>query len=464
MKTEISASIRITDPSKEILNWCKTNLIISNPNYIKKKRMGLWTGNEPKTISLYKIDGDTLELPFGVLRQLIIPILEGHWLRYLKQVNGVNYHANVNLYEYQQKAVSEMLEAKYGILQAPTGSGKTQMGIAMAVQGGYKTLWITHTTDLLNQSKERAERYIDKGLIGTITAGKVQIGKGITFATIQTLSRLNLSEYKYMWDCVIVDECHHVAGTPTTVTQYYKVLNVLASPHKFGLSATVHRTDGLIRATYALLGQVMYTVSDDEVAYMRTRVTIKAIATGIPIHISSLNPDGTLNYQRMISSYAENPQRNEQIISCLIDNSDHYNLVLSERVAHLYELYDSLPDVLKEQATVIDGKMTSKTQKAKRIHAIEDMRNGTKHYLFATYSLCKEGLDIQRLDRLYLTTPQKDYAVIAQSIGRIARTHEDKTDAIAYDFVDNSITARKAYKRRCTTYRKCGCEIVEGEG
>ena len=77
---------------------------------------------------------------------------------------------------------------------------------------------------------------------------------------------------------------------------------------------------------------------------------------------------------------------------------------------------------LRAQAAVIDGKMTSKKRKAEREQAIEDMRTGKKRYLFATYSLAKEGLDIPRLDRLYLTTPQKDYAVIVQSVGRIART------------------------------------------
>jgi superfamily II DNA or RNA helicase len=87
------------------------------------------------------------------------------------------------------------------------------------------------------------------------------------------------------------------------------------------------------------------------------------------------------------------------------------------------------------------------------------MRSGKKRYLFATYSLAKEGLDIPRLDRLYLTTPQKDYAIVTQSIGRIARTCEGKEDPIAYDYVDPMTNTVKAFKKRCTTYRKLGCEI-----
>lgn len=89
------------------------------------------------------------------------------------------------------------------------------------------------------------------------------------------------------------------------------------------------------------------------------------------------------------------------------------------------------------------------------------MRSGRKHFLFASYSLAKEGLDIPRLDRLYLTTPKKDYAVVTQSIGRIARTFEGKQDAICYDYVDRIGFCENQYKRRKTSYRKAGCRIIE---
>ena len=97
--------------------------------------------------------------------------------------------------------------------------------------------------------------------------------------------------------------------------------------------------------------------------------------------------------------------------------------------------------------------------KAEREQAIEDMRTGDKRYLFATYSLAKEGLDIPRLDRLYLATPQKDYAVIVQSVGRVARTFEGKQQPLVFDYVDSIKSLIKSYKKRCASYRKCGCKI-----
>ena len=148
------------------------------------------------------------------------------------------------------------------------------------------------------------------------------------------------------------------------------------------------------------------------------------------------------------------------IVKDLMDNREHYNLILSDRLEHLRSLIGALPDDLRSMAVMIDGKMTSKAARERRVSAIEAMRTGTMHYLFASYSLAKEGLDIPRLDRLYLTTPKKDYAVVTQSIGRIARVFDGKEAAICYDYVDKIRFCENQYKRRCTSYRKGGCIIT----
>lgn len=462
MITEIGSRLKITDPSPELVAWCKKNLEMPNPEYQKKARMNLWLGNTPRTLILYEIEGNAIILPFGCLRA-ILPLLEGEVMKYFPEKRNVKYSGSVPLYDYQEEAVGAMLINHYGILQSPAGSGKTQMGIALASDLGVRTLWLTHTKDLLTQSKNRAEQYFSPDLMGTITEGKVNIGAAMTFATIQTMCKLDLEQYRDTWDCIIVDECHRVSGTPTAVTQFSRVLNALRARHKYGLSATVHRADGLIKATYAMLGEVVYTVPDEAVKSKIMTVHVQPKGTGVKLSSDFLNSDGTINYPKMITYLTENEERNEIIMDDLLENCDHYNLILSDRVDHLRSLYESLPLALKVRAAVIDGKMTTKKLKAEREQALEDMRSGKKHYLFATYALAKEGLDIPRLDRLYLTTPQKDYAVIVQSVGRIARTFDGKEQPIAYDYVDYIRSLQKSFKKRCTSYRKCGCVILEGE-
>ena len=463
MKIRVDNQIRIDNPKPELVDWCKEHLIVANPEYAKKNRMGFWTGNTPKYLSLYSVYGGTYVLPYGCLNS----VLEFTDKRDAVEVTMpepkmIWYGASVPLYGYQEKAVAMALGAFYGILQAPAGSGKTQMGIAMAVRLGRRTLWLTHTHDLLMQSKERAERYIKKDLIGTITEGKVEIGKGITFATVQTMCKLDLHEFKHEWDVIIVDECHRVAGTPTAMTQFSTVLNALGARHKYGLSATVHRADGLIKATYAMLGEVIYAVPEEAVAEKIMKVNVLPCPLDTEMSLNFLAPDGMIVYAKLISYLAGNLERNCRILKDLVENSEHSNLILSDRLDQLEALLWLLPGPLQKQAVMITGKMTSKSGKAERAQALEDMRSGTKRYLFATYSLAKEGLDIPRLDRLYMATPQKDYAVVAQSLGRIARNYEGKEQPIVYDYVDIRIPYLiKSYKKRCTTYRKLGCQFVE---
>lgn len=463
MNVLVSNTLTIENPTQEALMWCKKNLTIANPEYAKKVRMHFWVGDTPSKLSLYEQEGSNLILPFGTLRALPDCIAKESTFTssFPAPVSVVYGGVDVPLYDYQKDAVEAVYKAQYGILQSPAGSGKTQMGIALVKKFGKRALWLTHTIDLLRQSKDRAELYMDKSLIGTITEGKVNIGSGITFATIQTMCKLDLPQYKNLWDVIIVDECHRCSGTPTAMTQFYKVLNSLSARHKIGLSATVHRADGMIAATYALLGQVVYTVPDEAVGDKIMKVGILPVATGVEVSRACLNTDGTLNYAKLITYLTSNLSREEVIVNTIKLNEGKSCLILSDRLDHLEHMMNWLPAHMRKDAVMVSGKMTTKKGKAEREQAIEDMRTGKKKYLFATYSLAKEGLDIPRLERLFLTTPQKDYAVITQSIGRIARTFEGKTDPIAYDFVDNIAYLVKSYKKRCATYRKNGCYFVE---
>jgi superfamily II DNA or RNA helicase len=374
--------------------------------------------------------------------------------------NGpLSFEGIIPLYEYQDPAVEVMSSQSCGILQSPCGSGKTQMGIALAAKLSRRTLWITHTQDLLTQSYERAAQYFDKRTLGKITAGKVHIGSHITFATVQTLCKLDLDKYRYSWDVIIVDECHRLAGTPSKVTMFYKVMNSLAARHKYGLSATVHRSDGLIQSTFAVIGEIAYRVPEEAVADKTMQVRISQRNTGIKVNRECLDTDGTLVFTKLIPYLTGSSPRNEIIVKDLKSNGEHFNLILSDRLEHLQILRNMLPAELKRASVMIDGSMTSKKARAERERAIEDMRNRKKHFLFATFSLAKEGLDIPCLDRLYMTLPKKDKSVVIQSVGRIARAIDGKEDAICYDYVDDIGYAVRCWKQRCTHYRKIKCDI-----
>ena len=461
MNVKIANRVYIEDPTPEVKEWVKANLRFPNPEYVKKERMGFWLGKTPKELWLYERDGKTWILPFGVIRE-IMPMLRGSSVYCdFRQDNVISYGGTpVDLYDYQRDAVAAMIEAKYGILKSKPGSGKTQMGIAMIKATRRRALWLCHTADLLKQSMDRAKQYIDEDMIGTITEGKVNIGVGVTFATIQTMANLELQQFRNYWDVVIVDECHRCSASATTFTRYEKVLNHLAARHKWGLTATPNRSDGLIKATFALLGNIAYAVPDEAVAGRTMGVKIRKIETETELTDDCLNDDGTVNYTKLIEVLTTDWERNKLIAKCIMDCNGHSCLILSDRLNQLELIRKMLTYEMQEQSAFINGKMQSRKAKAEREQALEDMRTGKLKYLFASYSLAKEGLDVPRLDRLFLASPCKYSAIITQAVGRVQRTFQDKETPVVYDFVDPEIGyCAGAYKKRCTAYRKMGAEI-----
>lgn len=219
MEIKVDSKLRISNPTPAIEKWCRENLIMDNPDYYKKEAMGKWTGNIPKQICLYERAGDEFWLPFGCIRAVWKMCVRGvPWKAEFSPLRRVDYDSHINLYDYQEKAVNEAIKAKNGVLVMPCGSGKTQCGLEIISRIGGRALWLTHTQDLLVQSRNRAESILGNVGTGVITEGKAILGKGITFATVQTLSKLDLTDYRDQWDIIIVDECmpgETLIDTPT---------------------------------------------------------------------------------------------------------------------------------------------------------------------------------------------------------------------------------------------------------
>jgi superfamily II DNA or RNA helicase len=444
MKTIVSNDIRIKDYTPELLKWCEENLVIDNPEFYSALRAGRYVGRIPRTIVLYETRYNELILPFGVIKHIFPMIKHSDIITDFANNGEVTFDGSIKLYDYQDKALKSLVAQKGGILQAPCGSGKTQIGLQLVKELKLKTLWITHTLDLINQAKTRAEQYF-KCDIGVISEGRVNVGKDITFATVQTLSKLDLHRFKYEFDMVIVDECHKVAGSPTRLMMFYKVVTNLASRYKYGLSATLHRADKLIKSTYSVLGDISHIITEKEVG----NKTIKAIHQKVELKsitsLDYLDTDGTLIYNKLIDYLCNNEQRNKDIAE-VINKTNNYGLVLSHRVEHLYQLRRILG-----YGSILVGD----TPKKEREAILQDARSGVVRLLLSTYSLAKEGLDIPILDRLYLTTPQKDYAIIRQSAGRIQRNVTNKQTPVIIDFVDTNIYyCVNAYKKRKAILKK----------
>lgn len=455
MEVFVENKLRIVNPLPDVLKWCRNNLIIDNPDYFKKERMGKWTGGTPKTIQLYEKVGNEIRLPFGCLNS--IWSMYGNNVRWnvtISPLRALNYVSNINLYPYQEKAVIEALKRKNGILVMPCGAGKTQCGLEIIARIGGRALWLTHTQDLLNQSKNRAEGVLSGAKFGTITAGKVNIGEHITFATVQTLSKLDLSEYRDAFDVIIIDECQHCAGSPTRVTQFYKVISSLSARYKIGLTATPKRADGLERSMFVLLGDIIHEVTREEVAHTTCPVKVLQVDTEWYPSDDVLMWDGTIDYNKVIESMIHDDDRYELIMNEL-NRLSRPCMVLANRVEYLQHMCENY----NGKGVCLSGMGQSKKAKEERKRALEQLNNGEIDCVFATYQLAKEGLDVPNLRYVVFATPEKDETTVIQSVGRVGRKAEGKDCGIVIDFIDSFGIYKGWASKRKGFYRKINAEL-----
>lgn len=454
----IDNKLTITNPSKETMAWIKQNLEFANPEFAKKEKMGLYTKNIPPAITLFETAGNAVTIPYGCVT-MSIPGIKEQELKFAKPASDVqlNYNSRINLFSYQERAVEQALQSSSGVIVMPCGSGKTQTALELVARYKGRALWITHTKELLKQSMERAKSVYDINAkdIGTITEGKIDIGEYITFATVQTLASIDLYDYRDYWDVIIVDECHKAVGTPTHLMMFYKVISQLSAYHKFGLTATPKRQDGLERSMFALLGDLIIEIDQENIPTAPTYVW--PVQTGCELDLTNMvNTDGTLNFVKVTNALCEDPARN-MLIAQVINQLNDTCLILSDRVDHLY----ALQKLVGEQYTeVISSRSMNKKEKERREAAIDRLRRKEIKCLFATYQLAKEGLDIPSLAYVLFTTPKKDDITVIQSAGRVRRTAPGKNYGMIVDFVDNMPLAQRYFQHRKSIFKKLNIKML----
>ena len=444
MKAIVGKEIRVIEPSPDFRAMVESELTVSNPDFARLKKMGKWTGGTPSTIRFYRTEGKDIILPFGCLKEYVFKNIKDVEADF-EQTGNVIYTQYVPLYEYQDKAVEEALAKRNGILVAPCGSGKTQMGLAIARRISKPTLWITHTKDLMVQAEERAKSIFDlpKEAYGEITEGKVNIGTHLTFSTVQTLARVNLDNLKF--GCVIVDECHHAVQSYKSTSMFAKVMNQISCRYKFGLTATPYRGDGLEKGMFALIGDICSIVDEKEVK--EKTVPVYEVWYNVPISTNSINcynGDGTLDYTKLITGLCNDEERNTYIGRTIVDIEGSC-LVLSDRLSQLESLMSFVSNF--KNCDMVKATNTKKGKKERK-EAIEKLKDGMIDCLFATYKLAKEGLDIPSLEHVVMASPIKDKSTVIQTAGRVARKAEGKTCGYVHDFIDDMGILQGMAKKR----------------
>ena len=360
------------------------------------------------------------------------------------------------LREAQAEPVAAFLAAardpvrRGGIIAVGCGGGKTVMGLYCVAQLGVKTMIVVHKDFLLTQWQERIAQFLPGASVGLVKAKTVDVeGRDIVLASLQSLSMKEYAKELFAGiGFVVVDEVHR------TGTEVFSRAFLQFTPtYSLGLSATVKRKDGLTRVFAWHLGDVVYQRERDreEVLVDMIRYDCQDPAYCEELYIGQ----DRINSAAMVNNLASHAPRTrwmvDHIVELLRREPDRCVLVLGDRKQMLRDLHALLSEASVDSGFYFGG--------LKPIVLEESAR---KSVVLATAAIAREGLDIARLNTLFLSLPMTE---IQQAVGRILRVEEAHRTCLpmVVDVVDDfSVFARQAKKRRAY-YKRCKYSVRESK-
>jgi len=405
-----------------------------NPKYFQNERLGFSNYGVERDICLAELNSDSLRLPRGLVSE-VLNLYPGAVIEDQTVLQPAGFGpSRIILKDYQQDALTCLLEKNQGVLVAPPGSGKTVVGIELIIRRGQKTLVLAHTLDLLRQWQERFREFTDIEP-GVIQGDRFEI-RAVTIGMIQSLTRPLDESFTNQFGLVLLDEAHHAPAAT-----FQQLIDQFPARYRYGLTATPERQDGLDFIMTAVMGPVIHQV-ENAVLIGNGNILKPKIKV---VHTRSYYPV-VESYQELLVKLVKDPSRNRLIVDLISEEAraGHFCLVLSERVRHARELHRLFNETNHD---VVSFVITGSDPKETRQQAIDAMNAGSGRVLFST-KLADEGLDIRRLDRLFLTCPVRAIGKVRQQIGRIQRTFPGKRDAVVFDFLDLNSLAESQFNTR----------------
>jgi superfamily II DNA or RNA helicase len=445
----IHKKAEILNPPAAVKNEIIKAMTMPNPAYTQAEKFGRYTGHLEPELTFYENRADRISFLRGYTGRTI-GLLKRHGVKFRLQdqrrtLKPLNLTFQGTLRDYQTEAVKAALERDHGVLQLPTGAGKTVIALALMAERKQPTLILCHTRELSDQWQARIKQFlgIDAGIIG---GGKFEPGP-ITVGLFQTVKN-HLEDLPPNFGNLIVDEVHRCPADT-----FRRCVTAFDAIYLTGLSATSYRNDGLTRLIYSVMGDRVFNIDQADLettgAILKPRVIIKKT------EYEYFYED---NYQDMITDLIEDPYRNYQIICDVKKATGRPGtiLIVSDRVRQLRLLSDLLGDEKK-------ALLTGQTPKAKRQKIVEDVNSGRVKVLFSTIQLIGEGFDCSGLSTLFLAAPVKFKGRIIQAVGRILRPADGK-QALIYDYQDAAqpVLAAQARTRNRTLAELAGGAMAAG--
>lgn len=435
---EMGAYLRV--PQDKIADYeaMQSELRINNKQYHTKREFGQVSANDIAYVDLWFEDQEGYVY---VPRSYTPPLVAG--VEYVFENANPTFDSSDEPWEFygelreHQVPAAEALMERVGydkMLCLGCGKGKTFMALWYSAQLRLPTLVVVDRNDLAEQWVERAVSCLG---VSPDEIGRIQgnpdrwtVGSKLTIALIQTLTLHSSAIDDALvsrFGLVIVDECHIMAAP-----SFSRVLPLFPG-ERLGLTATWERLDGLHPVFMLHLGglEPCYTdvsrdqpatwffkelprIADDSDCYRRVPGKTKTFRD----RRGELQqtPLMALMLPKYVTKATLSELWNDMICADVIQAyaAGRNILVLGDRREHLANLCQRLGDygVDVGLATGDVGKKDRKVSYNQRV-------------ILATWQLAGKGLDIDRLDTLFILVPYDDDGRLSQAKGRIDRVLYD---------------------------------------
>lgn len=369
------------------------------------------------------------------------------------------------LYDYQEAPVRNILRYKMGILKSKPRTGKTQMATAAICKYGQRAIIMADQKDFLDGFLEtfhgftnvlQLEEECGHKLVGFPKTLKDFDTLQVILITYQQLikntkaAKDKLRKLRTLYGVLCVDEVHR-----TCAPQFSRILGLMTTRMRFGLSATPHRKDKRENLAFHMIGPVI------------AKTKAEALKPKIAVHytpdtVKSRNQfSGQAGWTRFCQFLAKHEDRNMMIVDQAIkDLKKGRNIVIPI-------MFTEHAEKLKREINAAYGEEIAEVFLGGSKHAkfrkqiVDDARAGKIRVVIGIRRLVQIGINVPQWDTLYYVKPLNNAPNWEQESYRILTPLPDKQVPLIRMFVDRNMNrSLGCFKSTLQTSLEFGHELL----
>ncbi|PZN03173.1 DEAD/DEAH box helicase [Thermaerobacter composti] len=338
----------------------------------------------------------------------------------------------LELRPYQREAIDAFWAAhreegvRRGIINLPTGTGKTITALTAARERGGRTLWLAHRDELIEQPRRAIAAVWPEAETGVVKAEQDEPDAQVVFASVQTACRPQRLARLRGFDFVVVDEAHHA-----TAPSYVRVLRGVRcfaddGPPTLGLTATVERGDQ--KALGAVFERIVYQLQLLEAIQRGYLVDLRPLRIMLNVNLDAVHTvsgdfhQGELDAALLKAGVAEavadayvrhGEGRKAIVFTVSVDQARRTAEALQRRGVAAEWISGDLP--IDERRAILHRLHTGETR------------------VVCNCAVLTEGFDEPSVSCVVVARPTKSKTLYLQMIGRGTRLHPGKEDCLVID-------------------------------